>query len=49
MLRLLNEAVACWREQVVEDADLLDGGGDLRERFRTLPGRADAVHRNRRA
>ncbi len=26
MLRLLNEAVACWREQVVEDADLLDGG-----------------------
>ncbi|MGD0585594.1 MAG: 3-hydroxyacyl-CoA dehydrogenase NAD-binding domain-containing protein [Oryzomonas sp.] len=26
MLRLLNEAVACWREQVVEDAELLDGG-----------------------
>jgi 3-hydroxyacyl-CoA dehydrogenase / enoyl-CoA hydratase / 3-hydroxybutyryl-CoA epimerase len=26
MLRLLNEAVACWRERVVEDADLLDGG-----------------------
>lgn len=26
MLRLLNEAVACWREQVVADADLLDGG-----------------------
>jgi 3-hydroxyacyl-CoA dehydrogenase/enoyl-CoA hydratase/3-hydroxybutyryl-CoA epimerase len=26
MLRLLNEAVACWREQVVEDADLLDAG-----------------------
>ncbi|HEX7554750.1 MAG TPA: 3-hydroxyacyl-CoA dehydrogenase NAD-binding domain-containing protein, partial [Geothrix sp.] len=26
MLRMLNEAVACWREQVVADADLLDGG-----------------------
>jgi 3-hydroxyacyl-CoA dehydrogenase/enoyl-CoA hydratase/3-hydroxybutyryl-CoA epimerase len=26
MLRLLNEAVACLREQVVADADLLDGG-----------------------
>lgn len=26
MLRLLNEAVACWRESVVADADLLDGG-----------------------
>jgi 3-hydroxyacyl-CoA dehydrogenase/enoyl-CoA hydratase/3-hydroxybutyryl-CoA epimerase len=26
MLRLLNEAVACWREQVVADSDLLDGG-----------------------
>jgi 3-hydroxyacyl-CoA dehydrogenase / enoyl-CoA hydratase / 3-hydroxybutyryl-CoA epimerase len=26
MLRLLNEAVACWRERVVADADLLDGG-----------------------
>ena len=26
MLRLLNESVACWREQVVADADLLDGG-----------------------
>ncbi len=26
MLRLLNEVVACWREQVVENADLLDGG-----------------------
>ncbi len=26
MLRLLNEAVACWREGVVADADLLDGG-----------------------
>jgi 3-hydroxyacyl-CoA dehydrogenase / enoyl-CoA hydratase / 3-hydroxybutyryl-CoA epimerase len=26
MLRLLNEAVASWREQVVADADLLDGG-----------------------
>jgi len=26
MLRLLNEAVACRREQVVADADLLDGG-----------------------
>lgn len=26
MLRLLNEAVACWREQVVTDSDLLDGG-----------------------
>jgi 3-hydroxyacyl-CoA dehydrogenase / enoyl-CoA hydratase / 3-hydroxybutyryl-CoA epimerase len=26
MLRLLNEAVACWREQVTADADLLDGG-----------------------
>ncbi|MDT8440843.1 MAG: 3-hydroxyacyl-CoA dehydrogenase NAD-binding domain-containing protein [Desulfuromonadales bacterium] len=25
-LRLLNEAVACWREQVVDSADLLDGG-----------------------
>jgi len=26
MLRMLNEAVACWREQVVADAGLLDGG-----------------------
>ena len=26
MLRLLNEAVACWREQVTADAELLDGG-----------------------
>lgn len=26
MLRLLNEAVACWRERVVADADLVDGG-----------------------
>ena len=26
ILRLLNEVVACWREQVVENADLLDGG-----------------------
>jgi 3-hydroxyacyl-CoA dehydrogenase / enoyl-CoA hydratase / 3-hydroxybutyryl-CoA epimerase len=26
MLRMLNEAVACWRERVTEDADLLDGG-----------------------
>ena len=26
MLRLLNESVACWREGVVADADLLDGG-----------------------
>lgn len=26
MLRLLNEAVACWRERLVSDADLLDGG-----------------------
>lgn len=26
MLRLLNEAVACWREQVVADINLLDGG-----------------------
>ena len=26
MLRLLNEAVACWREGVVTDCDLLDGG-----------------------
>ncbi len=26
MLRLLNEAVACWREQVAADADLLDAG-----------------------
>jgi 3-hydroxyacyl-CoA dehydrogenase/enoyl-CoA hydratase/3-hydroxybutyryl-CoA epimerase len=26
MLRMLNEAVACWREQVTADADLLDGG-----------------------
>ncbi len=26
MLRLLNEAVACWREGVVADGDLLDGG-----------------------
>jgi 3-hydroxyacyl-CoA dehydrogenase/enoyl-CoA hydratase/3-hydroxybutyryl-CoA epimerase len=26
MLRLLNEAVACQREQVVTDSDLLDGG-----------------------
>ncbi|MBC8017823.1 MAG: 3-hydroxyacyl-CoA dehydrogenase, partial [Verrucomicrobia bacterium] len=26
MLRLLNETVACWREKVVADADLLDGG-----------------------
>jgi 3-hydroxyacyl-CoA dehydrogenase/enoyl-CoA hydratase/3-hydroxybutyryl-CoA epimerase len=26
MLRLLNEAVACWREGVVADADLLDAG-----------------------
>jgi 3-hydroxyacyl-CoA dehydrogenase / enoyl-CoA hydratase / 3-hydroxybutyryl-CoA epimerase len=26
MLRLLNEAVACWRERVVESADLLDAG-----------------------
>ena len=26
MLRLLNESVACWREQVVADTDLLDGG-----------------------
>jgi 3-hydroxyacyl-CoA dehydrogenase/enoyl-CoA hydratase/3-hydroxybutyryl-CoA epimerase len=26
MLRLLNEAVACWRERVVADSDLLDGG-----------------------
>lgn len=26
MLRLLNEAVACWRERLVADADLLDGG-----------------------
>jgi 3-hydroxyacyl-CoA dehydrogenase/enoyl-CoA hydratase/3-hydroxybutyryl-CoA epimerase len=26
MLRLLNEAVACWREGVAADADLLDAG-----------------------
>lgn len=26
MLRLLNEAVACWREAVTADADLLDAG-----------------------
>lgn len=26
IMRLLNEVVACWREQVVESADLLDGG-----------------------
>jgi 3-hydroxyacyl-CoA dehydrogenase/enoyl-CoA hydratase/3-hydroxybutyryl-CoA epimerase len=26
MLRLLNEAVACWREGVVADADMLDAG-----------------------
>jgi len=26
MLRLLNESVACWREGVVTDSDLLDGG-----------------------
>lgn len=26
VLRLLNEAVACWREAVVENADLLDAG-----------------------
>jgi 3-hydroxyacyl-CoA dehydrogenase / enoyl-CoA hydratase / 3-hydroxybutyryl-CoA epimerase len=26
MLRMLNEAVACWREGVVADADLLDAG-----------------------
>jgi 3-hydroxyacyl-CoA dehydrogenase/enoyl-CoA hydratase/3-hydroxybutyryl-CoA epimerase len=26
MLRLLNEAVACWREKVTTDADLLDAG-----------------------
>ena len=26
MLRLLNEAVACWREEVTADADLLDAG-----------------------
>jgi len=26
MLRLLNEAVACWREEVVSSADLLDAG-----------------------
>jgi 3-hydroxyacyl-CoA dehydrogenase/enoyl-CoA hydratase/3-hydroxybutyryl-CoA epimerase len=26
MLRLLNEAVACWRERVVESAELLDAG-----------------------
>ena len=26
MLRLLNEAVACWREEVTADAVLLDAG-----------------------
>jgi 3-hydroxyacyl-CoA dehydrogenase/enoyl-CoA hydratase/3-hydroxybutyryl-CoA epimerase len=26
MLRLVNEAVACWREEVVADGDLLDAG-----------------------
>ena len=26
MLRMLNEAIACWRERVAADADLLDGG-----------------------
>ena len=26
MLRLLNETVACWREQVVVSSDLLDAG-----------------------
>lgn len=26
MLRLLNEAVACWRERVAADADLIDAG-----------------------
>lgn len=26
ILRLLNEVVACWREEVAEDADLLDAG-----------------------
>ena len=26
ILRMLNEAVACWREKIVEDADLLDAG-----------------------
>ena len=25
-MRLLNEAIACLREQVVSDADMLDGG-----------------------
>ncbi|PLX81874.1 MAG: crotonase [Desulfuromonas sp.] len=26
ILRLLNEVVACWREEIAEDADLLDAG-----------------------
>jgi 3-hydroxyacyl-CoA dehydrogenase/enoyl-CoA hydratase/3-hydroxybutyryl-CoA epimerase len=26
ILRLLNEAIACWRERIVPDADLLDAG-----------------------
>src|SRR5207245_1420648 len=26
VLRMLNEAAACWREKIVADADLLDAG-----------------------
>jgi 3-hydroxyacyl-CoA dehydrogenase/enoyl-CoA hydratase/3-hydroxybutyryl-CoA epimerase len=47
MLRLLNEAVACWREGVVADADLLDAGvvfGTGFAPFRGGPLRLIAAH-----
>ncbi len=44
MLRLLNEAVACWREQVVNQFRRVGCRGHFRHRLRTLPGRSHAAH-----
>ena len=43
ILQYLNEAVACLRERVVEDADLLDAGHDLRHGLRALSRRPVAL------
>jgi 3-hydroxyacyl-CoA dehydrogenase/enoyl-CoA hydratase/3-hydroxybutyryl-CoA epimerase len=46
MLRLLNESVACLREKIVADEDLLDAGVVFGTGF--APFRGGPLHHNRR-
>ncbi len=43
ILPMLNEAVACLREGCVADADLLDAGSDICDRFRAISRRTVAL------